>query len=117
MNKEHSIKPVLSPISKAVRLSLFGLSLVHGASQAATIEVNSHLDDNGTDCTLRQAIVSMNNGTSAGLQGGCVYTGTLGVADAISFEDNLASNTITERCTLFPSRKPRSEEISSDSGK
>jgi len=58
-------------------------------TQAATITVNSHLDD-GTDCTLREAIVSIN---SASLQNGCIATGTFGTNDTIDFD--LATPTIT----------------------
>jgi len=56
--------------------------------QAATITVDSNLDD-GTNCTLRNAIESIN---TAGLQGGCVASGTFGTNDTINFD--LADPTI-----------------------
>lgn len=60
--------------------------------QAATLTIDSNLDDDGSGCTLREAIVSLNSGTS---QGGCIATGDdFGVADTINFT-GLNNRTIT----------------------
>lgn len=59
--------------------------------QAATIEVNSNLDD-GSDCTLRDAITSVNNGA---LEAGCNNAGdTFGTDDTINVAPALAGDTI-----------------------
>ncbi|MFT5574196.1 MAG: CSLREA domain-containing protein [Cryomorphaceae bacterium] len=58
--------------------------------QAATITVDSYLDNNGTGCTLREAITQANN--TATLSNGCV-SGSVGT-DTIMFSNSLASNTI-----------------------
>ncbi len=59
-------------------------------AHAATITVDSHLDDN-TDCTLREAIESIAN---ASLEAGCTNTGDgFGVNDTVNFA-NLANSTI-----------------------
>ena len=73
----------LKPIAKAISLSLISLSMAHNvATQAATIEVTSNLDD-GTGCTLREAIVSTNNRS---LETGCVNVGDS--FDGVLFNDN-----------------------------
>ena len=81
----------LSKISSAVRATIFGLGCIQGMSHAATIEVNSNLD-NGADCTLRDAVVSVNEGI---LQPECsIISGTLGSADRITFSSALNENTV-----------------------
>lgn len=92
----------LSPIVKAVNLSILGLGVLHGASHAATIEVDTHIDSNliGTSltyCSLRVAIRSM---TEQREWAGCVATGDdFGTNDVITFSDNLTSNTIDLNAT------------------
>lgn len=89
---QNVLPPALSPLATAVRIAIVSLTLAHGTAQAATIEVDSNLDD-GTDCTLRDAIVSMNNGA---LESGCINTGsTFDLDDTISFAAGLAGDTIT----------------------
>ena len=61
------------------------------AAQAASIEVTSNLDD-GTDCTLREAIDTVNAGVDQ--NNDCIITGTLGTDDAISFGAGVAGSTI-----------------------
>lgn len=101
--KQHSrmakTKPALSPLAASIKLGVLSLGLaggsgmLSGTSQAANIEVTSNLD-NGTGCTLREAVDSVN---SEQLAPGCGVTGpSLGTNDTITFSDNLAlSNTIT----------------------
>ena len=92
-------EPRLSILSKAIRISLMGLALVHGSAQAATIEVTSTSDlgvDNDGLCTLREAITSLNNGV-ANLTG-CDFTGEApGTNDSITLSASLnpASSEIT----------------------
>jgi len=71
--KRFSTKPTLTPLASAIRTSLVGLGigLMSSPSQAALITVDSHLD-NGTDCTLRDAIISINQGSE---EPGCVDSG------------------------------------------
>lgn len=86
--------PQLSPIASAIRTSIIGLGLglAHNNGYAATVLVTSNLD-NGTACTLREAIESFNNGA---LQGGCSATGSFGSNDTIHFSSaSMASSTIT----------------------
>jgi predicted outer membrane repeat protein len=74
-------------------LSLFGL-LLAGTVQAATITPNITTDpalvgpDTGTDCSLRYAIESINDGTD--FEGGCaaVSTGVLGTGDTVVLGPN-----------------------------
>ena len=104
-----SLNTSLSPIASAVKVSLVGLvglSLVHGAAQAATIQVTSNSDDstNNANCTLREAITAFNspsslplssdNNASVTLTTGCVLTGTASSDDTITFSPNLPNNTI-----------------------
>lgn len=109
--------PALSLSSIAVRASILSLGLASGASQAASIVVTSNADDNGTDCTLRQAIVSIN---TLGLQGGCINTGDmLGTNDSITFADNLSSNTITldgSQLDIMPGKNITIDASSVDNG-
>ena len=59
---------------------------------AATIEVTSNLD-NGTDCTLRDALETVNSGN---VSAGCIATdGALGINDTVVFGAGVAGNTIT----------------------
>ena len=93
----------LSPLASAVKVAIVGLGMSHGALQAATIEVDSNLDTNpllevtsntGVDptiCSLRDAIVSINDGV---LQPGCTNTGAaFGTDDTINIADALAGET------------------------
>lgn len=82
-------QPRLSLVGTAVKLSILSLGLAHGASHAATIVVNSNLDDDSANrCTLRQAIDSMNTRV---LQAGCaIDAGTFGTDDSITFSNSLA---------------------------
>ena len=80
-----------SSLSVAVRNSIFILGLAHVNAQAATITVDTHLD-NGDGCTLREAIVSAN--TSTNRNNGCAVGSDAGV-DTITFSNSLISNTIT----------------------
>lgn len=85
--------PKLTPLSIAIRASVLGLGLMHGVSQAATLEVTSHLDNetpNGL-CTLREAVARINAGMASGDCGGTDF----GVNDLITFNAGLASSTIT----------------------
>ncbi len=73
------------------------LALAAGGAHAATITVNSDQDNttiNDGLCTLREAIVSINNG-SVGLSG-CSATGdAFGSNDTIEFDSALVGHTIT----------------------
>jgi len=89
---QHSLSPTLSPLASAIKIALFGIGMVHGTANAATIEVNSNLDD-GTDCTLRDAIVSLNIGV---LQQGCINVGgPFGDDDIVNIADTLTGDTIS----------------------
>ena len=92
-DKKQKYRSALHPVAIAVRAGIVGLLTAHGTAQAATIEVDSHLDD-GTDCTLREAMLSM---TSQSLQSGCVNTSAdnFNVNDTIVFAETLANSTIT----------------------
>ncbi|MEM7358148.1 MAG: right-handed parallel beta-helix repeat-containing protein [Pseudomonadota bacterium] len=85
--------PQLSPIAAAVRIGVLGLSLAHGISQAATLEVDSNQDNQVGDglCTLREAIAAIN----AGVSGADCAGSDFGVNDTINFAVGLDSNTIT----------------------
>lgn len=61
-----------------------------GSVQATTITVNSSLDD-GTDCTLREAIANANNDDNGGGNGCASGSGP----DVIAFDDSLSGSTIT----------------------
>ena len=70
------------PLTLALALAL-GMGSMPLAGLAATISVVTTDDAGGpTDCTLRQAIVSMNNGSTSG---GCVASGVFGTDDTINF--------------------------------
>ncbi|MDB4512021.1 hypothetical protein N9060_01025 [Arenicella sp.] len=91
-SKESSL--ALSPIAAVIRTSIIGLGLglAHSTVNAATITVDSNLDD-GLHCTLRAAIDSINAGV---LVNGCLpssVTGNFGSDDAIEFD--MPSNSIT----------------------
>lgn len=63
------------------------------AAQAASIEVTS-TDDDGTGCTLREAVVSVNDADVGAT--GCVATGPgFGNSDEITFDGSVAGSTIT----------------------
>lgn len=91
VSKRAEITPVLSTLAIAVRASILALSLASGVVQAATIQVTSSADDNGNGCTLREAVVSMNDQV---LQNDCTNpSGTaFGVNDSIFFSSSLPNN-------------------------
>ncbi len=70
---------------------LYGFALLPCSLQAATIEVTSNLDD-GTDCTLREALATVNAGSDQ--VNGCVVSGVLGTDDTINLA-SIAGMTIT----------------------
>ena len=78
--------PALSPLAKAIRLSVLGLGLAHCAANAATINVTTNLD-NDFGCTLREAILSINNGSVGST--GCNSSGFFGNNDSITFNSGL----------------------------
>jgi parallel beta-helix repeat protein len=86
------------PLTLALALAL-GLSSAPLVCRAATITVFTTDDAGGaTDCTLRQAVVSMNAGDVSGT--GCVNTGDVfGIGDTINFDTTVfpffGANTIT----------------------
>lgn len=79
------------------RRKLLSLLVAHALSiplavQAATIEVTSTTDD-GTGCTLREAIASINAGSDQ--SNGCSNTGSpYGFTDTIIFDSSVAGGTI-----------------------
>lgn len=85
-------------ISSAPRRRLLSLVVAHAlsvplATQAATIEVTSPAD-NGTGCTLREAVATINAGNDQ--TNGCVNSGAAyGTNDAIDFGVGVAGQTIT----------------------
>lgn len=85
-------------ISTLAAALLAALGTVPLAAQAATIGVTT-TGDSGTaaDCTLRQAIVSMNQGATTGT--GCSASGIFGTGNTINFNTaafpNGGTNTIT----------------------
>ncbi|MBE9548720.1 MAG: hypothetical protein IMF09_04875, partial [Proteobacteria bacterium] len=87
-NKPASIK------RKCLTLAI-AQSLLLGAAgaQSATITVTSALD-NGTDCTLREAIANANDNTTGDLSNGCT-AGTPNGTDDIVFDNSLSGSTIT----------------------
>ncbi len=90
-NQTHTALKSLKP--KLLTLAI-AQALAFQAAQAAGIEVTSNLDD-GTDCTLREAIVTVNAGSDQ--SNGCVIdTGTdpLGTNDTINLAA-VAGETIT----------------------
>ena len=89
-----NLKPTLLVLAIAQALAL-------QAAQAASIEVTSNLDD-GTDCTLRDAIDTVNAGVDQ--NNGCIITGTLGTDDAISFGAGVAGSTIVTNGVLTIAR-------------
>jgi len=85
--KRFSTKPTLTPLASAIRTSLVGLGIGLMSSPSQAITVDSHLD-NGTNCTLRDAIISINQGSE---EPGCVdsgygFTAGFGNYDAIRFD-------------------------------
>lgn len=76
---------------------LSALGITPFSAQAASITVTT-IGDSGasSDCTLRQAIVSVNAGAVAGT--GCTYSGSFGTNDTINFDigafPNGGANTI-----------------------
>ena len=85
-NPVHRVKPALLTLAIAQALSF-------QATQAANIEVTSNLDD-GSDCTLREALATVNAGVDQ--LNGCTLTGDpLGTNDTVIFVPAVAGQTIT----------------------
>ncbi len=81
------VPKIRHPLALAV-----SLALAAGSAQAATVTVTSNLDD-GSGCTLREAIVSM---SSQALQAGCANTGAaFGTDDTIVFDASLAGANVS----------------------
>ncbi len=80
-----------NPLKSALLTLAIAQALALQAVQAASIEVTSNLDD-GTNCTLREAIDTVNAGVDQA--NGCLINGALGTADTISFEAGVAGSTI-----------------------
>jgi len=102
-----------STLSKAITTCLLGLGLGHTASHAATILVTSD-QDNGANCTLREAVESIN---TSGPQGGCsntLPTQDFGVNDVILFDSSLSGQTIQLDATLGPISPGISQSLSID---
>ncbi|NND82649.1 MAG: hypothetical protein HKN50_09490 [Gammaproteobacteria bacterium] len=80
--------PPLNNFQRSCLTLAIGQALLTPASQAATITVNTLLDD-GTGCTLRDAITSVNSGIS--LEPGCANPGgdAFGSNDTIQFAPSL----------------------------
>ena len=95
-NKVHTRRETSSrfrPTKPALLTLAIAQALAFQAAQAANIEVTSNLD-NGTDCTLREAITTVNAG--ADQLNGCIITGdALGTNDTITFGPAVAGQTIT----------------------
>ncbi len=83
--------PPINTLSKTRVAAILG-SLLTVNTQAATIEVTSSLDDNGAGCTLREAIVSINNNGQS--NNGCLNNSNdaFGTNDSINFANSLATN-------------------------
>ena len=79
-------------ISKQSTLALaIAQALCMTPASAATITVDSHLDD-GVDCTLRDAFDSIKAGQQ--LANDCVASGAFGVDDTINFDSSLSTTNI-----------------------
>lgn len=87
-------KPRLSFLSNAIRLGIVGLSLTQGTAHAIPIVVTSLLDGTATNCTLRDAIVSINE---RDLQADCEFANVVGTElfDSIIFASSLSPSTST----------------------
>ena len=99
MNKDHHAPGEAASPPKSIKPALLALAIAQALAfqtvQAASIEVTSNLDD-GTDCTLREALATVNVG--ADLANGCtINTGVdaLGTNDTIVFGPTVAGQTIT----------------------
>ena len=89
----------LTLLLKTVQVSVLGLTFLHSNAYSASLEVNSITDlsiDDG-QCTLREAVTSINNANVAAT--GCINTAidTFGVNDRVTFSNDLnsANNTVT----------------------
>ncbi len=87
--------PPLNPFSRTC-LSLAISQALTLPANAATIEVNSTSDaGDGSNCTLREAVVSINSQTLIGVSG-CSSSGSnFGVDDTIIFDNSLSGSLIT----------------------
>ena len=86
--------PPLSPCKKSCLALGIAQSLTLATAHAATIEVTSTLDD-GTACTLREAIATTNAGSNQ--SNGCTIdtnSGPLGSNDTIVFGASVSGDTI-----------------------
>ena len=97
-----------------IKPSLLALAITQAlafqVAHAANIEVTSNLDD-GTDCTLREALATVNAG--AGQLNGCVIAGDpLGTDDTITFGPTVSGQTITTALGELPITK----DVSINSG-
>ena len=93
--------------SCTIRPTLLALAisqaLTFQSAQAATIEVTSPLDD-GTDCTLREALATVNAGSDQ--LNGCQPSGdVLGTNDTIIFGPGVSGQTITTTQGALPIAK------------
>jgi len=87
LDKQRQASPNFKPTAIALALSLAMAAKVQGA----TIEVTSPSDD-GAGCTLREAIVSINNEV---LEAGCsIASGAFGTDDSIIFDSSVAGQTL-----------------------
>ena len=106
----------LSPIAKAVKASIIAVGLVHGAANAATVQVNSSTDglgvltcipQPGVDCAipgsngpiiceLRELVLLLTEpATYSSVTGLCLLDGEFGVDDRIVFREDLTGETIS----------------------
>ncbi|MCP4090929.1 MAG: hypothetical protein GY746_14230, partial [Gammaproteobacteria bacterium] len=91
--------PPLNPFSRTC-LSLAISQALTLPINAATIEVEVGGDTDTADsnCTLREAVVTVNTGTDTSNMvnpAGCYVNGTLGMNDTITFNNSLSGSTIT----------------------
>lgn len=95
---------ITSSLRVSLWLALLASIFISSLGQAATITVNSILDDNGSGCTLREAILSANNPTNQG--NGCATGGPSGT-DTITFSSDIIqpNNIISLSNTLFVESK------------
>ena len=84
--------PPLSAFSRTAVSIAVAQALALQCAQAATITVDSALDD-GSACTLRDAFSSINAGSD--LLNDCVVSGTFGTSDTINFDSSLVNQTVS----------------------
>lgn len=96
----------------ALAISQVLLLGVSGA-QAVTITVDSSADDNGTGCTLREAIANANDTTTGGSGNGCVAGDPAG-ADTITFDTTAMGTSTATLDTLGKGPLPVTSDITID---